>query len=380
MFDRYLSADGPICFTAEIPMRPVVADLPIFPPSYPAPQDSGLKGVYSIGDRGDGTQYAMLDNVPSQANRMEEVFKTPPYDLVPKASVATPTGPVNALDLNHRIADAVFKTTDHYDVIRKAILKFQANRDVDDIVRLLPTSLLFGFWDSRDTYCRWQRVVQSSIMAYDVIPQTRFSQFREQQEATRAVLATVGLDRDDLDKETSRGLQNRGLLDCPNTAALGGIMVRGKIIRNVQVYFGDIRTLRSGSDTAAAQRYLLGLALVAATAKQDPRLRQGCVLVPDKNQPAKQVEQFSDGEEVAVDLFSQREAILDYARTAAQKFLTNPITMHIEKSRAEALVDLGKNEAEKKEGNGKGKGKKAGKGKSKTSEASEEETAVVSAE
>ena len=55
----------------------------------------------------------LVDSVGAQANRLEPLFKQPPYsELVPKATVRIGEREVDLLDAGHRAADAVVRFSD----------------------------------------------------------------------------------------------------------------------------------------------------------------------------------------------------------------------------------------------------------------------------
>lgn len=352
MFDRFLNSDGPFAFTAKIPMRSLGDPLsPIYPPTYPTPEGSKERSVYNISDRGDTPNCCVLDNEGSQANRIEEIFKTPPYDLVPKVAIATNGNDVvNALDLNHRIADAVWRTTDYADLVAKAMNDYRIGMVADEIVALLPTSLVFGFWDSRGSHTKCPRIITSTIRAFDVSVQTRRSQFHENKTATRHILETAGLDRDNLSRSELDALQHQGLVDCPNPHSLGGVYVRGEIFREIIIDFTSVRSLRSKVDALALKQYILGLTLVAMVAPQSPRLRQGCILVPDADKPAIQVEWFANGQKKSSNLLDQHDEILAFAHKSATKFVQDHRPIQIKKERVATVLETGAKSAKTKGG------------------------------
>jgi CRISPR-associated protein Csb1 len=94
-------------------------------------------------------------------------------------------------------------------------------------------------------------------------------------------------------KEFSDGSPN------PERRVLGGVLVRGRIEREVTVNLVALRGLRGKdvSETDAIRKYLLGLSLMAATADIELFLREGCLLryaedgdqwyqVPRRGEPA----------------------------------------------------------------------------------------------
>lgn len=359
MFDRFLSEDGPVAISCKIPLVTTTPGSPIYPPTFASPKDAkDDKAVYNICQTGPSPfqNCCELDTVGSQANRMEAIFKTRYPDLLPKVEVMTSKGvSLHILDLNHRIADAVLRTTDKADLVAHALREYSQNRNGDPIASILPTSLVFGFWDSRGEHSKAGRLIASTVRATNVFEQTRSSQYQACKPATADVLELNGYDRDDLTPAMTKALQNRGLLDCPQTAALGGVYVNGEIFREVNVNLVDVRALRSATDTPALQRYILGLTLLALVARQPAQLRQGCTLLPDVSKPATAIEWTADGLTAPTDLFSRLDEILEFTRAAATSFLGNPLVLQIEQERSAALIEEGHRDKEAKEAKENGK-------------------------
>jgi CRISPR-associated protein Csb1 len=94
--------------------------------------------------------------------------------------------------------------------------------------------------------------------------------------------------------------------------AHGGIVARGPIQRDVTVNLIALRRLK-GENSIALRRYILGLALVAATEPIDGFLRAGCLLTPDAEARWDVVDRDGKREAVALD----RGAIRDYALAQA---------------------------------------------------------------
>ncbi len=107
----------------------------------------------------------------------------------------------------------------------------------------------------------------------------------------------------------------------PATGAHGGVVARGPIERTITVNLVALRRL-DGDNAQDLKRYILGLALVAATEPLDGFLRQGCLLVPDENVPAEWVAVTREGLRESVALSS--DVALDYASSAASKFGVGP--------------------------------------------------------
>lgn len=290
----------------------------IFPPTY-----AGIG--YNINVLADGTKLATIDSVGSQANRMEPVFLASRMgepenrlaSLVPQVDIAYGNEKsVSLLEAGHRLGDAVIRSTALKDDARRAFNAFEERDDSTLIAKLAPTSLVFGAWDSRDTRAKLPRIVQSTIRADDVDDLKRSAQY------------VPPLDYADLevfseaDKEKQQGdpkspLAKRGFVHVPAVGTHGGVIARGPIRRDVTVNLIALRRLR-GDDTALLRRYVLGLALVAATAPIDGFLRAGCLLTLDPDDEGKWEAIQRSGQRHVVKLTA--DAAYDFARAAADAF------------------------------------------------------------
>jgi CRISPR-associated protein Csb1 len=260
------------------------------------------------------------------------------------------------LDLAHRSADAVVQSSPG--LVEAVSTAFETLRqgDAGPLCALAPTSLVFGVWDSRGgTGEKRPRLVRAIIRAWDVERLQAAAQFNS---------VWKGLDedqRDELEKEAKKQktkLSEKGFADAPavfkpkvkipkyidggpnpEARVLGGVLVKGRIEREVTVNLVALRGLR-GKDAAQTERirkYLLGLALLAATADIELFLREGCNLryagddvwhsVPRRGQP------------IPVDLSSDeaRSLIQNYASSQATHFRQNwPKQLEYEFDLAEA--------------------------------------------
>lgn len=276
----------------------------IYPPTY---ADIG----YNIDPLADGKKVALVDSVGSQANRMEPVFKSDDADkskwLVPQVQIALgkdkDATKLSLLDLAHRGADAVVQSSGELaKKIKQAFSTLRNTGDAGPLCAIAPTSLVFGVWDSRGGSSEKRpRLVRSVIRAWDVEVLHAAAQFnsvwKELDEKAQKDLQT------EADKQKKK-LSTKGFADVPatfrkvSTAAaaymreftkdgspnperrvLGGVLVHGPISRDVTINLVALRGLRaSGEETQQLQKYLLGLALIAATADLDTFLREGCHL------------------------------------------------------------------------------------------------------
>ncbi len=294
----------------------------IFPPTY---VDIG----YNIDTLSDGTKVATIDSVGSQANRMEPIFEAatprepenPLSKLVPQIDIAYGNEKtISILETGHRLGDAVIRSSELKDEARAAFNLFLYKNDASALAKLAPTSLVFGVWDSRDTQAKLPRLVQSVIRAWDVDELRRSAQYKPALDY--AVLEVFSEE----DKQKAEGkpespLAQRGFVHVPAIGAHGGVVARGPIERIVTVNLVALRKL-DGENAQDLKRYILGLALVAATEPLDGFLRQGCLLVPDEKVPANWVAVARDGVRTPVELSSA--VAFDYAKAAANRFGVGP--------------------------------------------------------
>ncbi len=355
--------DGPVALRLKQKLLPVEESGIIFPPTY---ADIG----YNIDTLSDGTRVATIDSVGSQANRLEPIFKSdstePEGWLVPPIQIVIrkePCGECEAckkaeaggsktakrngceqprevtrslLDLAHRAADAVVQSSpDLMKVLGPAFRALQRG-DAGPLCAIAPTSLVFGVWDSRgDTGEKRPRLVRSIVRAWDVEPLHAAAQFNsvwklldeEQQEALKKEAKAKKVKLSEKGLADAPGVFRPKLKiknyvnDSPNPEArvLGGVLVRGRIEREVTINLIALRGLRSENEyeTSAIRKYLLGLSLMAATADMELFLREGCLL-----RYAENADQWCQvprrGEPTAISL--DKGTVNHYVMNAAQHF------------------------------------------------------------
>ena len=342
---------GPVALHVRQKLLPVEGvDGVIFPPTY-------AEIGYSIDDLADGTKVAQIDSVGAQANRMEPLFKkakagqpeNPLAKLVPQIEIALGNERmVSILDAGHRLGDAIVRSSDLADDAQKAFRQFLDTGDAGAIAKLSPTSLVFGAWDSRDTQAKLPRVVQAVIRAWDVSPIHRSAQYVPP--ADYAALEVFSdEDKKKAEGDTKSPLAQRGFVHVPSVNALGGVVVRGAIHRDVTVNLVALRQL-GGEHGAALRQYVLGLALVAAVEPQDGFLRQGCLLTLDPEAESSWARVERSGKRTSIGL--DPKAVVAYATMAAKRFGVGPdrmITFDPKKAQADLKGD-------EKAGRRKGKG------------------------
>jgi CRISPR-associated protein Csb1 len=285
---------GPVALHLKQQLMPVEGEgAVIFPPTY---ADIG----YNIDTLDDGTKVVTVDSVGSQANRMEPIFKYGHYArLVPQVEIEIGvreeggekyTEKRSLLDLPHRSADAVVNSCPKLaPLMAKAFRALKYHGDAGPLCRLAPTSLVFGVWDSRGgSGERRPRLVRSVIRAWDVQQIYAAAQFNS---VWKYLSAAQQAELENEAKAKKVKLSEKGFADAPatfrrvSTAAaaqmkeyqagspnperrvLGGVRISKPIERNVTINLIALRALKGGDDaeTTAIRRYLLSLALIAAT-------------------------------------------------------------------------------------------------------------------
>ena len=274
--------DGPVALTLRQKYLPVEgADSVIFPPTY-----AGIG--YNIDTLSDGTKVATIDSVGAQANRMEPLFmpaaggepENPRAALVPQVTITYGNNKsVSLLEAGHRLGDALVRSTELAEETNLAFRIFLDTGDASPIARLAPTSLVFGVWDSRDTQARLPRIVQSVIRAWNIDELKRSAQYKPPVEYAELEVFSEDEKKKQEGKDKNP-LAQGGFVHVPAKREHGGIVVHGEIRRETTVNLIALRRLH-GDNGTALRRYVLGLALVAATAPLDGFLRQGCLITPD---------------------------------------------------------------------------------------------------
>lgn len=318
LFNSWLATKGPVALRLRQRLLPVEADENgrgvIFPPTY---ADIG----YNIDKLADGTCVATIDTVGSQANRLEPIFKStgrnekgqdlnPLARLVPQIEIvlhmagsrkqdAEHVEKRSLLDLAHRSADAVVLASPTLaSTIAKAFEALRNEGNAALLCTLAPTSLVFGVWDSRGgSGVKVPRLVRSIIRAWDVEVLHSAAQFNsvwkaldeatqneladEEKKKGKLELSAVGLkDAPATFRKTDKIPQFQGGAPNPDARVLGGVLAKGSIERDVTINLIALRGLRGGDEEESKelQRYVLSLALLAATADIELFLREGCLL------------------------------------------------------------------------------------------------------
>ena len=331
------SSVSALCFQQKL--EPIELDAEhriVYPPTY---ADIG----YNIDTLADGTKVALLDSVGSQANRMEPLFASDSEDpsdwLVPQVHVVLREEdgrPVQRplLEMAHRAADAVVRSTQGFGpMVEEAFDRLASEGDAWPLAVIAPTSLVFGVWDSRGASAQKRpRLVRAIVRAWDVDELHAAAQFnsvwKELSEDQQKELKKQAKD----DKKLSavgfadapavfRKTKVKQWTDSgPNPAArvLGGVLVRGDILRDVTINLTALRGLRAGSEerTQQLRRYLLALTLYAAVKDFDLYLREGCHLRITSESGWRKVPRRGEPERVDLPF----EEIAAFADAAAKPF------------------------------------------------------------
>jgi CRISPR-associated protein Csb1 len=273
--------------------------IPVYPASYP---NSGGDPIYDLNGKqtdakGETTGYlhAVIDSYQSQANRMEPAFLAKDLNgLVPQiivkvprkkdADLAATEDEINVLEVAHRVADFRVRLSGAGEQVKTAIKSFD-DGDALPLLRLMPTSVLFGFWDSRDLGTKHARILLSRIDAFDVIPCQKHSIYSGMysQEEARNLLPDA-----EATKPDNEILSGRGYTNAPGSG-LGGVLVGGGITRTSVLSFTDIARIHCMNGpivdvlkTNAARRYIFALGVLAEAFQRETgnyNLRSGCELV-----------------------------------------------------------------------------------------------------
>jgi CRISPR-associated protein Csb1 len=311
---RWLDPKGPVALVKKETLVPVEGrDAVFFPPTY-----ASDKEPYNIDVLSDGTRVATVDSVGSQANRLEPIFANDPdlRALVPQIEIELPDGKrISIFEAGHRLGDGIVRASGLAKEARAAFESLLASGDVTQLAKLAPTSIVFGAWDSRDTQAKLPRLVQAVIRAWDVDVLTRSAQYVPPVDYAKYDVFSEE-DKQKSENNPKSPLAQRGFVPVPATDAHGGVVARGPIVRDLTLNLIALRRLHADGDGAVVKRYVLGIALVAATEPLDGFLRQGCLLVPDTDRPSSWFEVARTGErsEVAIKSEEARELATGWAR------------------------------------------------------------------
>jgi CRISPR-associated protein Csb1 len=388
-------------------------DFPVFPPSY-AGEGTSAPPVYDLNgiewgeilrerSAKDGTKrftryikrarHCTMDSPQSHANRTEIAFLNDPElrGLVPQADAKIPRKPefagaenTNLLALPHRVADFRVRASNQGKEGALAIKAF-AKGDALPLLRFMPTSVVFGFWDSRAEGYQHKhaRILLTRIDAFGVMPCERHSVYTgpySKDECAAIILGNENLAQelsasdatakeDDEQAKASKEakkwadrMAERGFSNALG-ASLGGIFAE-RIERLALISLTDIASVycfkpeeptstNAQSESAkerepdkeltdAARRYLLALALLAENHPRctgSYRLRSGCELLAVKLELAVLgAGNHSEHVDALKQFCSNRKLLIAVAKAACET-LKIPATLPLFESDAKGLKD-----------------------------------------
>jgi CRISPR-associated protein Csb1 len=375
-------------------------EFPVFPPSYagdnknePRYDLNGIEWGEVLREKSakDGTKritryikharHCTMDSPQSHANRTEIAFRDDDAlrSLVPQAEAKIPRkaefadqSNTNLLALPHRVADFRVRASDQKQAAANAIKAF-ANGDALPLLRFMPTSIIFGFWDSRAEGYQHKhpRILLSRIDAFGIVPCEKRSLYTgpySKDECASVVLGNDNLAQqlsdydvkaDDDDEQAKAGkeakkwadkMAERGFSNALGSG-LGGVFA-DRIERLALISLTDIASVfcckpteGEGTErqntakkpepdkdlTDAARRYLLALALLAEGHPRSIgsyRLRSGCELLPS----GKKTELVGAGNDTEnanalKSLCDNRDLLIAVAEDARRRILKIPASL-----------------------------------------------------
>lgn len=160
----------------------------VFPPTYPGEgsRNPPPRHVFEIRREPSGKDVAcvLIDSVQSQANRLEESLREAiadgvsiPHVRVDFAGSGVDFAPITSLDAPHRLFDAILRDSanDGVPFMQSAegvAIQSATSADASAILRLSPTALIFGVWNSTGEGgglgAKFARALTSEINGFDV--------------------------------------------------------------------------------------------------------------------------------------------------------------------------------------------------------------------
>jgi len=346
--EELLRDDGPSALVLREILQPAEGpDAPFCAPTFAPPEElereerrseplvlgKGKEEMWG----GDLRNAVIVDTVESQANRMEKILKEKYPELVPQIILKMKTKKgdpieINLLDLGHRIADGLIRFSGLRSRIDDALQKFTRGNHLP-LALISPTSLIFGFWDSRETGAKWPRLLRSEIWAYNVLQLSRkgiykpavMEKFRPEDEwkiyTEELDTGALGEKLEEMgdEKERKEYLSSMGLSSCPwpEMTNLFRLADNGRIERIASLHLVGLRSISAEDSrkTDLLRKYILGLSLVLMTYPQRYDLRQGCLLVRKENPTFEKV--YPDGKCQPLDV--KHEEVLEFTRGVVEE-------------------------------------------------------------
>ncbi len=294
----------------------------VFPPTYPSPKEAGrsdMRPLYATEMRlidGEQVTAALLDSVPSQANRLELAL----LDARRAGRVHLPLievsidgyGTITDLDAPHRVYDAILidSLLQGQPFLKSPIgsqLGAASASNATALFTYSPTALIFGAWNSHAGQhvgmARFPRALTSEIIAWPVIPGVKTASRIDPLGITKSAgdgMYETEDGRWTFDPERARKEKNKPVAARPSRVGhgnvapsldreIGGISIlharQTAVLTLVQLrhlHFPDSDGAIREERDVAARTVLAALALVALLEQWDGgyQLRSGCLLQP----------------------------------------------------------------------------------------------------
>ncbi len=267
----------------------------IMPPTYPAADNERDPGAhYLIAERlvdGQSRKAVVIDQEPSQANRIEEALRDACYQgrlQLPLFEMTVPTelGEIRltSLDFPHRYADAYLRDSlvdgvrfDQSPVGRR--LRGASVADVRPLYEREPASLIFGAWDShrKGRWPKFARLYASSMFGLDPVTYIRRGGRMDPQNLKGAVDDVAKAEADwqfiaEGEKQKGKKLSEIGHGNIAPNPVHGGVTVT-EIRRVASISLAGLERLRFGDASPEAAH--LARAALAALALAGDRLTFG---------------------------------------------------------------------------------------------------------
>ncbi len=311
----------------------------VMPPTYPvADNERDPNAKYLTAKRlvdGQHRDAVVLDQEPSQANRVEEAMRDaldqgrlhlPLFEM----RVPTPRGEIRltSLDFPHRYADAYLRDS-LVDGVRfdeslaGKRLRSATVSDVRPLYEREPASLIFGAWDShrKGRWPKFARLYSSAMYGLDPVTYSRMGGRMDPQNLTGAVDAAAKAETDwqfirEGEKTKGTKLSEIGHGNIAPNRVHGGVTV-SEIRRVASISLAGLERLRFGDSPAEANN--LARAALAALALAGDRLafggpsvwlRSGCDLARVREEtglerPGGELDEFAVTAQDALDAFSE---------------------------------------------------------------------------
>lgn len=332
----------------------------VYPPTFPTSQSDPkpylFENRYSSGEE---RRAVVLDQVPSQANRVEEALLQgwlEDYLPMPMLRLTTQQEPIitlHALDMPHRIFDAYWRDAliDGTKFDKTELGKAIVTADLSDSRAILehdPASLVFGCWNShrKGRQAKFPRCYSSEMIGWDPVEGSRKAGRMDPLNLTGSRAG----DGDDWKYQAVAAKAKTKLSEighgniAPNQAH-GGVTI-SEAHRSAVLSFTALNRIRFGDlpaeASAAARGYLAAFALVGdrlAFGRAGLWLRSGCDLVMQHEQlqilgRSGEVTEFSLSPESAVTLYTDA---LDHARKVGVQLELDPVDAVPNDSLAKAI-------------------------------------------